>query len=197
MVFFFNLAPRKTFLNMLLIQLTGLSGSGKTTIAMGTKLLLEKASFKVEIIDGDEYRKHLCKDLGFSKMDRNENIRRLGKIGNDFTKKGIIAIISAINPYEDIRHELCELGPHVKTIWINCDIQTLIKRDPKGIYERANFHSGHPDKISNLSGLDDPYEEPSNADLVINTNSENSFKSINSLFQFILNIISLDSNILI
>lgn len=171
---------------MLLIQLTGLSGSGKTTIANGVKKLLEQKDYRVEVIDGDIYRKILCNDLGFSKEDRNENIRRLGFVANLLATNGVIAILAAINPYEEIRRELRRYGPHVSTVWINCDIETLIKRDTKQLYKKAMLPDNDPAKINNLSGVNDPYESPQNPELVINTNLQSEGECIETLVSFIL-----------
>jgi len=91
---------------MLLIQMTGLSGAGKSSIALLTKRNLTALGYKVELLDGDDYRQHLCRDLGFSKADRMENIRRLGFVGLMLAKHGIISILCAINPYEESRIEL-------------------------------------------------------------------------------------------
>jgi adenylylsulfate kinase len=171
---------------MLFIQLTGLSGSGKSTIANGVKELLLSSGFRIEVIDGDIYRKKLCSDLGFSKSDRHENIRRLGFVSNKFAENGIISILAAINPYEEIRKELSMYGPHVKTIWINCDLDTLIKRDTKQLYKKAMLPENHPDKIKNLTGVNDPYEAPENPDLVINTAIEKEDESVKLLFDYII-----------
>lgn len=171
---------------MLFIQLTGLSGSGKSTIANGVKELLQGSGFRAEVIDGDVYRKKLCSDLGFSKSDRHENIRRLGFVANKFAEDGIISILAAINPYEEVRKELSMYGPHVKTVWINCDLNTLIKRDTKQLYKKAMLPDDHPDKIKNLTGVNDPYESPENPDLVINTAIESEDKSVKILFEYII-----------
>jgi adenylylsulfate kinase len=170
---------------MLFIQLTGLSGAGKSTIAGGVKKLLETSGLRVEVVDGDIYRKKLCPDLGFSKEDRNENIRRLGFVSNKFAANGIISILAAINPYEEIRKELSLFGPHVRTVWIDCDLDTLIERDPKQLYKKAMLPDDHPDKIYNLTGVNDPYEPPENPDLVINTANESEEVSIRMLFDYI------------
>lgn len=175
---------------MLFIQLTGLSGSGKSTIAIGVKELLESNGFRVEIIDGDVYRKKLCPDLGFSKEDRHENIRRLGFVSNKFAEHGIISILAAINPYEEIRKELSLYGPHVKTVWVSCDIDVLIKRDTKQLYKKALLPDDHPEKINNLTGINDPYEPPGAPSLVINTNSESEETSIRILYDFIVQQLS-------
>lgn len=171
---------------MLFIQLTGLSGSGKSTIANGVKKLLENNSFRVEVIDGDIYRKKLCPDLGFSKEHRHENIRRLGFVSNKFAVNGIISILAAINPYEEIRKELSQFGPHVKTVWVHCDLDLLIKRDPKQLYKKAMLPDDHPDKINNLTGVNDPYEPPENPSLIINTGMESEETSIIKFFDYIM-----------
>ncbi|RPA67759.1 adenylyl-sulfate kinase [Cyclobacteriaceae bacterium YHN15] len=171
---------------MLLIQLTGLSGSGKSTIARGVKICLEEKGFRTEVIDGDQYRKILCPDLGYSKEDRNENIRRLGFVANLLATQGIIAILAAINPYEEIREELKGYGQHVKTVWIQCDLEILFLRDTKQLYKKALLPEDHPEKISNLTGVNDPFEIPSNPDLTIRTDMETEGKSIETLCAFIL-----------
>src|SRR4051794_36996722 len=114
---------------MIFIQFTGLSGAGKSTIADLVKVQLEAVGHKVEVIDADVYRPILCTDLGYSARDRMENIRRLGFLGNLLAKNGIIAILAAINPYEAVRQELISGGHIVKTVWINCNLATLIQRD--------------------------------------------------------------------
>ncbi|WP_073404342.1 adenylyl-sulfate kinase [Mucilaginibacter sp. OK098] len=174
---------------MLIIQLTGLSGSGKTTLSDYVKQALEDQSLRVEIIDGDTYRKTLCRDLGFSKEDRSENIRRLGKAAYSFTGSIDVVIIAAINPFEQIRNEL-KLNYGIKTVWINCDIDVLIKRDTKGLYRRALLPEDHPDKLNNLTGINDSYDLPLDHDLVINTHTETAEQSGNLLRDFILRNIS-------
>ena len=170
---------------MLLLQMTGLSGAGKTTLAHQAQKLLGSHSLNIEIIDGDVYRKTLCKDLGFSKEDRCENIRRLGNLAYSYVTKGSIAIVAAINPFEGIRNELKEKYG-AKTIWIKCDMGVLLKRDTKGLYRRAALPDDHPEKIINLSGINDPYESPVSPDLIIDTSSETEDQSAGKLYRFIL-----------
>ncbi|HCT29787.1 MAG TPA: adenylyl-sulfate kinase [Bacteroidales bacterium] len=172
---------------MLLIQLTGLSGSGKTTIAKLVKEKFATQNIQIEIIDGDEYRKTLCKGLGFSYEDRVENLRRLGFVAKLLLKHDVISIISAINPFESIRKELSNFSPKVKTVWVNCDIETLKIRDPKGLYKRALLPDGNPDKVYHFTGISDVYEFSLNPDLILNTDSESPEESANRLFEFILN----------
>lgn len=170
---------------MLLIQLTGLSGAGKTTLANAVKERLQRDGYRVEVIDGDVYRTALCRDLHFSKEDRNENIRRLGFVANLLALNGVIAILAAINPYERVRQELTGYGPHVKTVWINCSLPVLIQRDTKKLYYRSLLPDGHPEKITNLTGVNEPFEEPQQASLVIDTDEEDEAKSADRLYNFI------------
>lgn len=172
---------------MIFIQLTGLSGAGKSTIANGTKELLVKHKYRTEVIDADVYRKMLCPDLGFSREDRNENIRRLGFVANLLSANQVIAILAAINPYEAVRQYLSAYGSHVKTVWIDCDINTLIKRDTKLLYAKAMLSDGHPEKIYNLTGINDPFEPPVDPDLIIHTDKEQVNESVKKLFDFIIN----------
>ena len=155
----------------MLIQLTGLSGAGKTTLAQKVSEELAIIGLSSVVLDGDVYRKTLCKDLGFSYADRIENIRRLGALAYSYTLKGDIAIISAINPFEVGRRELQELYG-AKTIWIDCALDILQERDTKGLYKRASLPDGHPEKLDNLTGVNDKYEEPRDADLRISTHLE-------------------------
>jgi adenylylsulfate kinase len=170
----------------MIIQFCGLSGSGKTTLADRVNTLLKEQSVKCEIIDGDVYRKVLCADLAFSKEDRNENIRRLAFVASKLSAHGVVAIICAINPYDDIRKEVTSKYPNVKTVFIDCSIDVLVKRDTKQLYHKALLPEGHPDKINNLTGINDPFDVPSHCDLVIKTDSENIEDSAQKLLHFIL-----------
>lgn len=174
----------------LAIQMTGMSGSGKSTLTKLVSKRLKKKGLLVEIIDGDEYRANLCSDLGFSKEDRNANIRRLGFVSKVLSRNNVITIIAAINPYDEIRKELIEKDKNLKTVYIKCKLETLIDRDVKGLYKRALLPDGHPDKVYNFTGISDPFEEPVDADLVINTAEQTLDKSVKLLEQFILREIS-------
>jgi adenylylsulfate kinase len=171
---------------MFVIQLTGMSGAGKTTIATGVKSRFTGEEISLEVLDGDVYRKTLCKDLGFSKEDRCENIRRLGAAAYSFARQKRIAIIAAINPFETIRDEL-KLKYGAKLVWIDCDLHTVIKRDTKGLYKRALLQGNEEGKIYNLSGVNDTYDIPQNPDLIIRTHLESVEESINKLYRFIVN----------
>lgn len=171
----------------ILLQMTGLSGAGKTTIAEAAQKRLTELGYPVEIIDGDTYRKTLCKDLGFSKADRLENIRRLGQVGLDTIAKGIIAILAVINPYQAARQALQQKSPFVKTIFINCPLSITTKRDTKGLYRRALLPTEHPDYIGHFTGISDPFEPPQNADLILNTGAQTIEESVETLVGFVLN----------
>ncbi|MRX41462.1 adenylyl-sulfate kinase [Flavobacterium sp. LC2016-23] len=174
---------------MLLIQFTGLSGSGKTTLAKNVEHLLLEKGHKVEIVDGDIYRKTLCKDLGFSKEDRYENVRRLFSVGQDFIQSKVIVLMSVINPYEDLRNEISR-HHFVRTVYLDCSIDNLIKRDPKGLYKKALLPDTDSNKINNFTGISDVYEVPLKADLTLKTDSETEFVSTHKLYSFILDNIN-------
>ena len=170
----------------MIIQFCGLSGSGKSTIARMAKELLAEKNIPVEIIDGDEYRKVLCSDLGFSMADRNTNIRRLAFVASKLSSYNIVAIICAINPYEAIRKEVKETYSKVKTVFIDCSLNELIKRDTKGLYKKAMLPAEHPDKVTNLTGVNDPFDIPVQPDLIIKSGDETPEASVKKLINFIL-----------
>lgn len=170
----------------MIIQFCGLSGSGKTTLANRVKQLLQAAGHSAEIIDGDVYRKKLCADLGFTRADRNHNIRRLAFVAGVLSTHQIIPIICAINPYDDVRREIAAEYPKVKTVYIACGLETLIQRDTKQLYKKALLPHGHPEKINNLTGVNDPFEVPEKPDLIINTDKETVEISAQKLLEFIL-----------
>ncbi|HNR07420.1 MAG TPA: adenylyl-sulfate kinase [Saprospiraceae bacterium] len=178
---------------MLLLQFTGLSGSGKTTLANRVKLLLIDLGFPCEVLDGDEYRGTLCRDLGFTREDRKENNRRLGLLGLLLLKHGILVMIATINPYEEDRRALHSQSNKIFTIWLDCKVELLVRRDPKGLYRRAFLTPGQPERIQNLTGINDPYEPPLHADLVIHTDRESPEESAEKLLHFILEKIGHDT----
>ncbi len=171
---------------MLLIQLTGLSGAGKSTLAQAVQQRLLALDYKVEVIDGDVYRSHICSDLGFSKSDRIENIRRLGFIGLTLAKQGVIAILAAINPYEAARSALQNESPLVRTVFLSCSIEALKKNDKKGLYKRALLPKDDPDYLAHFTGISAPYEPPSAPHLVLHTHEETEEVSLQRLLAFIL-----------
>jgi len=180
----------------MVIQFCGLSGVGKTTLAQQAKDHLSKGGISVEIIDGDMYRTQLCKDLGFSKADRQENVRRLGFIASRFSSHGIVAIMSVINPYEDTRAELKASYPNVKTVYLDCPIETLFLRDTKGLYKRTQLPDHDPEKINNLTGVNDSFEVPSDADLCLNTDLQTIGECTEALCRFIVKELEFTNQVL-
>ena len=169
----------------MIIQFCGLSGSGKTMLATKAKEYFNKQNINIEIIDGDEYRRFLCSDLGFTKDDRHTNIRRLAFVADRFSQYDIIPVICAINPYENIRQEVTATYANVKTVYIKCSLEELIRRDTKGMYAKALLPDGHDQKINNLSGVNDPFEVPCAPDLIIETDRETILESTQKLVKFI------------
>ena len=172
---------------MLLIQLTGLSGSGKTTIARKVKEKLIGLGFRTELLDGDVYRNELWPELTYSKQDRIKNIERLSFIANILKDNGVIVIIAAINPYEYARESIKDKINQTMIVYISCDLDTLFRRDTKGLYARAKLPDNHPNKIYNLTGINDVYEVPKFPDLTIETNTETEEQSANKLLNFVIN----------
>jgi adenylylsulfate kinase len=170
----------------MILLFCGLSGAGKSTLAGRVKSRLIGAEIAVEIIDADEYRQQLFKDLAYSRENRFENIRRLGFIANKFSSHHIVTIVCAINPYDAVRKELMAAYPDVKIIHLDCSIDVLINRDTKGLYKKALLPAGHPDKISNLTGINDPFESPESPDLYINTSELTILESTNEIYAFIM-----------
>lgn len=150
------------------VWFTGLSGAGKTTIADALEpLLRERGVTKIEKLDGDVVRTHLSKGLGFSKEDRDTNIRRIGWVAQVLTRNGVCVLASAISPYRDIRDEnRRDIGEFVE-VYVKCSIEELTRRDVKGLYEKALRG-----EIKNLTGVSDPYEPPLNAEVVVDSEWE-------------------------
>jgi adenylylsulfate kinase len=171
----------------MILLFCGLSGAGKTTLAKNVAIELVELGIKIEIIDGDEYRQEICKDLGFSKEDRYENIRRLGFIASRFSAQGIVTVVSAINPYDDVRRELADKYDNVHIVHVDCPVNKLINRDTKGLYKRALLPDGHPDKLLNLTGINDQFDAPYDADFYINTSKNTIQQSTSMLLYYVLN----------
>lgn len=148
--------------------------------------MLTDLGHRVELLDGDEYRRHLCRDLGFSRADRIENIRRLGFVGQAFARQGIIAILAAINPYREARQALQTGSDRVRTVYVACPLNVLEQRDPKSLYHRARLPESHPEHIPHFTGISDPYEAPEHPDLILHTDRESPEESAVKLADFIL-----------
>jgi len=170
----------------LAIQMSGMSGAGKTTLAHNVADRLRGNGYLVEVIDGDEYRAGICSDLGFSKKDRDANIHRLGFVSKVLCRNNVVSIIAAINPYSETRDKLTSFVHGIKTVYVKCDLETLKKRDTKGLYHRALLPDGDPNKVHNFTGISDPFEPPESPDLLIETNVELLDESVKKLENFIM-----------
>ena len=156
------------------IWFTGLSGAGKTTIADAIEpLLRERGITKLEKLDGDVVRTHLSKGLGFSKVDRDTNIRRIGWVAEVLTRNGVCVLASAISPYREIRDEVREHIGNFVEVYVKCSIPELTRRDVKGLYEKAL-----KGEIANFTGISDPYEEPLNPEVVVDSEAEGPEQSV-------------------
>jgi len=151
----------------LTVWFTGLSSAGKTTLSHAVYQQLRSAGYKVELLDGDTVRQNLSKDLGFSKEDRDENIRRIGFVAELLARNGVIAIVAAISPYRAIRDELKSRIANFVEIYVNAPLAVCEQRDTKGLYRKARAG-----EISNLTGVNDPYEPPLHPDLECRTDQE-------------------------
>jgi len=149
------------------IWFTGLSGAGKTTLARLVENELKNRGHRVEVLDGDIIRTNLSKGLGFSKEDRDTNIRRIGFVCHLLSRNCVVAIAAAISPYREIRDEVrAQIGSFIE-VYVKCPIDVLAERDVKGLYKKALAG-----EIKNFTGIDDPYEEPSNPEVVVHSDVE-------------------------
>lgn len=148
---------------------TGLSGSGKSTLSARIAAALRERGLKVEVLDGDLVRENLSRGLGFSKADRDENIRRIAFVAELLARNGVVAIAAAISPYRDTREAVRARFPKGRfvEVYCECPLEALVARDPKGLYERALRG-----EIRHFTGVDDPYEAPASAEVVVHTATE-------------------------
>ncbi len=152
---------------------TGLSGAGKSTISTLVRQELQRRGLRVELLDGDVVRTNLSKGLGFSKEDRDENVRRIGFVCQLLSRNGVAAIAAVISPYRAIRDELrAKIGNFVE-VYVECPLETLIERDVKGLYKKALAG-----EIANFTGVSDPYEPPLSPDVVVRTGEQTPEQSV-------------------
>lgn len=163
------------------LWLTGLSASGKSTLAYALQAKLFEKGYQVYVLDGDNIRTGLNKDLGFNPDDRSENIRRVGEVASLFAQAGVICITAFISPYKDDRAKaLIAAGENYHSIYIKADIETCKKRDPKGLYKKAVAG-----EIKEFTGISAPFEEPEDADLVIDTAKLSIDESVAELLKYV------------
>ena len=160
----------------LTIWFTGLSGAGKSTLSEALEERLKAAGRNVEILDGDIVRTHLSKGLGFSREDRDTNIKRIAFVCGLLTRNGVVCISAAIAPYSEARAwARQEIGNFVE-VYVKCPIEVCRERDVKGLYKLVD-----EGKITGFTGVDDPYEEPEHPELVVETNTETVEESVESI----------------
>lgn len=145
---------------------TGLSGSGKSTLANAVEKYLFDKNHNVIVLDGDNIRHGLCSDLGFTKEDRHENMRRIGEVSKLFVESGTIVLAAFVSPYRSDREQVRSRLPHgdFYEVYCECELSECEKRDPKGLYARAREGS-----LKNFTGVSAPYEEPIKPDMIVNT----------------------------
>ena len=149
------------------LWLTGLSGAGKSTIANAVAERLRAGGAKVEILDGDEVRLNLSKGLGFSREDRDTNIRRIGYVAKLLTRNGVAVISAAISPYRGVRDEVRQDTGAFVEVFVKASLDECVRRDTKGLYKKALAG-----EIKQFTGVSDPYEEPLQPELVVETEGE-------------------------
>lgn len=166
----------------LLIWFTGLSGSGKSTMANLLEAELHARGFKTYILDGDNVRRGLCKDLTFTEEDRIENIRRIGEVSRLFMDAGLIVLSSFVSPFQNDRERVRQLvgSDRFVEVFVDCPLEICEKRDVKGLYKMARRG-----EVNNFTGIDSPYENPTNPDIVLKTAEEDPQDLLNRLLSIV------------
>lgn len=164
------------------IWFTGLSGSGKSTTAEVLSLLIKELGWVATILDGDIVRTHLSKGLGFSKEDRDTNIRRIGFVAAEIVRHGGIVICATVSPYQATRHEVRQLVGKEKflEVFVNTPLCVCEQRDPKGLYAKARRH-----ELIGFTGIDDPYEPPKNPEIILDTVANSQDVNANLILQYL------------
>jgi len=162
------------------IWFTGLPCAGKSTIAQLLELRLRARDCRVEVLDGDVVRRNLTKGLGFSREDRDENIRRIGFVCHLLTRNGVIAISAAISPYRSTRDEVRRLIGSFVEVFVDCPLEVCKQRDVKGMYKKALAG-----EIAGFTGVSDPYEEPLNPELTLHTDRETPEESAQNVLEWL------------
>ena len=163
---------------------TGLSGAGKSTLAARLSEMIEARHRHVEVLDGDLVRQHLSQGLGFTKEDRDMNVRRIGFVANLLARSSCCAIAAAISPYESVRQEIRAMVDNERAefieVFVNAPLSVVEERDTKGLYRRARAG-----ELKNFTGVSDPYEEPSNPEVIVHTGEESIEESAGKVLLFL------------
>lgn len=149
------------------VWFTGLPAAGKTTLAAAVKAVLMARGNRVEILDGDEVRRILGDIRGFSREERDANVRRLGWAAGLLARNGVLALVSAVSPYRKSREEARGFAPVFIEVYVRCPVEVCSRRDPKGLYAKAAAG-----QLKGMTGIDDPYEPPTAAEVVVDTDRE-------------------------
>lgn len=166
---------------------TGLSGAGKSTVSEQVYARLREAGAKVELLDGDIVRTHLSKGLGFSKEDRDINVRRIGFVCELLSRNGVIAMVAAISPYRAVREEVRAAIPNFVEVYVHCPIEVLAERDVKGLYKKALAG-----EIPNFTGVSDPYEPPAAPEITIDSSKEDISASVQKVWNKLIELELID-----
>lgn len=165
------------------VWFTGFSGAGKSTIADALTQKLKSEGYRLEVLDGDEVREHLTKDLGFSKEDRDTNIRRIGFVAKLLARNEVIVLVPVISPYRAIREEMrANIGNFVE-VFVNAPLSVCESRDVKGLYKKVRAG-----EIKQFTGIDDPYEPPTNPEVECRTDLEEISESVDKIFNRLLEL---------
>ena len=171
------MTERKGFI----LWFTGLSGSGKSTLAQYLTPILKERGCNVEVLDGDEVRENLSKGLGFSKEDRDTNIRRIGYVAGLLSRNGTCAITAAISPYTSVRDEVrAATEATFVEVYVEVPLEVVEERDTKGLYKKARAG-----EIKNFTGISDPYEAPESSEVTVHTGDESIEESAEKVIEYL------------
>jgi adenylyl-sulfate kinase len=171
------LTPRSFTHQGFTLWFTGLSGAGKSTISAIIEKRLREAGAKIEVLDGDVVRENLSKGLGFSKEDRDINIRRIGFVCELLARNGVIAMVAAISPYRAVREEIRSRIANFVEVYVECPLEVVAGRDVKGLYKKAIAG-----EIPQFTGVSDPYEPPLHPEVVVHSDRESPEESANRVW---------------
>jgi len=165
------------------VWLTGLPASGKTTIARKLEEELRKRGLKVEVLDGDEVRRWLSPEAGFSREDRERHLKRVAYVSHLLARNGVVVIASFVSPYRKTREFARQLIRDFVEVYVKCSLDTCMKRDPKGLYRKALAG-----EIKDMTGVQDPYEEPLNPEVVVSSENESPDECVKLIFAKLLEL---------
>lgn len=158
------------------VWLTGLSGAGKSTLALLLEARLKVQRIPVEVLDGDRVREILSRDLGYSREDRDENVRRIGFVSELLSRNGVAVIVAAISPYRSAREAVRARTPHFVEVHVDCPLDVLVQRDTKNLYRKALAG-----EVAHFTGISDPYEPPEYPEVAVRTDVETPEASVSHI----------------